>query len=214
VSSSLQFQYSFSSVAEYFFSCGVFSDAPNSSTLPPINHILESGTTAMTLENTVAEPTEVGIDNLACVGRLLVGVSILLAYWWFIGRGDVAIELVTAAALLVFLFLSGRYLIGSGPAVAMDPAGLRIRRGLTVPMQIPWGDITTVSLTNLYTNWYLVVGVRNPDAIIMSRRGLSRWLLGRSNAMFGSPVRIPTSILKCDRDWLAQKASEYRTKYG
>lgn len=55
---------------------------------------------------------------------------------------------------------------------------------------------------------FLVIQVRNADALIAQRGLISRWVMGQSQAMFGSPVRIPVAWLKCDPNWLWQKVNE------
>jgi hypothetical protein len=57
-------------------------------------------------------------------------------------------------------------------------------------------------------NTFLVIQVRNADALIAQCGPISRWIMGQSQAMLGSPVRIPVAWLQCDPNWLWQKVNE------
>jgi hypothetical protein len=57
-------------------------------------------------------------------------------------------------------------------------------------------------------NTVLVIHVENANELIAQHGPISRWIMGHNQAMFDSPVRIPVACLKCDPNWLWQKANE------
>lgn len=104
-----------------------------------------------------------------------------------------------------------RSLPNRGPALSLASDGISIRRDLCAIRHLPWHEVTGFEMKSAMANTFLVIHVRDASALIAQRGPISRFLMGQSQAMFGSPVRIPVSWLKCDRSWLWQKANEMLT---
>lgn len=163
-----------------------------------------------------APPEHVEIPvNYGAISLRFIGIVVLLsAWWWLFGRGDSLTEFILALGLVFVTFQISKYLIGHGPGVVMNPDGLSIRRGLAFVSHLPWSDITTVELKSVMAGSSLVVGVRDPEGLVAKQKGYARWNMRQTQNMFGSPARIPTFVLKCDRHWLLQTVGEFRVKYG
>jgi uncharacterized membrane protein (DUF2068 family) len=153
--------------------------------------------------------------NYGAISLRFIGIIIVLsAWWWFFGRGDAWTEFILALGMGFVTFQISKYLIGHGPGVVMNPDGLSIRRGLALVSHLPWSDITAVELKSVMAGSSLVVGVRDPEGLVARQKGYARWNMRQTQNMFGSPARIPTFVLKCDRHWLLQTVGEFRVKYG
>jgi hypothetical protein len=106
-------------------------------------------------------------------------------------------------------------LTGRGAAMAMDENGIAIRRSISSSIdRLPWPDISYFGLKSVLHGTYLVIYLKNPEAIIAKQGVITRWFMGQSLNMFGSPVRIPLFALKCDQNWLVQTADALRRKYN
>ena len=111
----------------------------------------------------------------------------------------------------IFLGLMAlRSLPRRAPALSLGSDGILIRRDLCAIPYLPWTEIIGLEMKSAVANTFLVIRVRNPDALIAQRGPVSRWFMNQSLAMFGSPVRIPVAWLKCDPNWLWQKMNEMR----
>ncbi|MGH9350709.1 MAG: STM3941 family protein, partial [Terriglobia bacterium] len=118
----------------------------------------------------------------------------------------------TPAAFVLLWFLWA--LTAMGPAMTLGDAGLSMQRGLCATRRLAWPEISGFELrtSNLYA--FLVVHVRDAESLIAAQGVVGRWLMRQSQKTFGSPVRIPTSWLKCDRDWLLQTANDMLAAHG
>jgi hypothetical protein len=163
--------------------------------------------------NQSPDHVEIEIDNRAIFVRFAIWFGLLLAYWLFIGRGYILAELLIPVGLLGGVIQFSRFLIARGPAMVLDTTGISTRRGIGLIRHLAWTEITTLELKSIMAGTYLVVGIRDADAFIARQSGFTRWNLRQSQNMFGSPVRIPTFLLKCDRNWLVQTAGELSLKY-
>ena len=94
------------------------------------------------------------------------------------------------------------------PVLSFASDGISFRRDLCAIRRLSWAEIMGFEMKSSVGNAFLVIHVKNPDALIAQCGPVSRWIMGQSQAMFGSPVRIPVAWLKCDPNWLWQKANE------
>ena len=104
--------------------------------------------------------------------------------------------------------LAVRSLPNRAPALSLASDGISIRRDLCAIRHLPWAEIIGFEMKSAMGNTFLVIQVRNANALVAQRAPISRWIMGQSQAMFGSPVRIPVAWLKCDPNWLWQKVNE------
>ena len=104
--------------------------------------------------------------------------------------------------------LAIRSLPRRSPAISLASDGISIRRDLCAIRHLSWPEIIGFEMKYSMGNTFLVIHVKDADALIARCGPISRWSMGRSQAMFGSPVRIPLAWLKCDPNWLSQKANE------
>jgi hypothetical protein len=148
-------------------------------------------------------------------------------------RGKIALRLLgTAAAFLIlaqllrgtsydgfprWVFYAGaifldamaiRSLPSRAPALSLAADGISIRRDLCAIRHLSWAEIIGFEMKSSMGNNYLVIYVKNADPLIAQCGPMSRWIMGQSQAMFGSPVRIPVAWLKCDPNWLWQKVND------
>jgi hypothetical protein len=116
---------------------------------------------------------------------------------------------VAAAAVTIQI---GRYLVGRGPGIVMDSIGVSIRPGIWFVTSLSWADITGFDLKGGIAGYYLVICVKNPEDIRATQNAYGRYAMGQRENMFGSPVCIPTFVLKGDSKWLLKVANEFRAK--
>ena len=98
--------------------------------------------------------------------------------------------------------------------MAIDSTGISIRRGIWFITHLSWIEITGFDLKISVAGYYLVIGVKNPEAIRAKQSIYGRYAMGQRERMFGSPVCIPTFVLKCNSQWLLQIANEFKAKYA
>jgi len=104
--------------------------------------------------------------------------------------------------------LAIRSLPSRAPALSLVSDGISIRRDLCAIRHLSWAEIVGFEMKSSMGNTFLVIYVKDANALIARCGPISRWIMGQSQAMFGSPVRIPVAWLKCDPTWLWQKANE------
>jgi len=104
--------------------------------------------------------------------------------------------------------LAIRSLPRRAPILSLASDGISIRRDLCAIRHLSWSEVIGFEMKSSVGNTFLVIHVGDADALIARCGPISRWIMGQSQAMFGSPVRIPVAWLKCDRNWLWQKANE------
>jgi hypothetical protein len=104
--------------------------------------------------------------------------------------------------------LAIRSLSSRGPALSLASDGISIRRDLCAIRHLSWAQIIGFEMKSSVGNTFLVIHVKDANGLIAQRGPISRWFMGQSLAMFGSPVRIPIGWLKCDPNSLWQKANE------
>lgn len=161
---------------------------------------------------TPAEPDRVDIAaNTGKIAlRLLGGIAVFLilaqvargtAYGGF-GTG------VFYVGAIVLGVMALRSLPNRGPAVSLASDGISIRRDLCAIRHLPWHEVIGFEMKSAMANTFLVIHLTDANALIAQRGPISRFFMDQSQAMFGSPVRIPVSWLKCEPNWLWQKANE------
>jgi hypothetical protein len=104
--------------------------------------------------------------------------------------------------------LAIRSLSSRGPVLSLASDGISIRRDLCAIRHLSWVQIIGFEMKSSVGNTFLVICVKDANGLIARCGPISRWFMGQSLAMFGSPVRIPVGWLKCDPNWLWQKANE------
>jgi len=104
--------------------------------------------------------------------------------------------------------LAIRSLPSRAPALSLVSDGISIRRDLCAIRHLSWAEIVGFEMKSSLGNTFLVIHVKDANALIAQCGLISRWVMGQSQVMFGSPVRIPVAWLKCDQNWLWQKANE------
>jgi hypothetical protein len=166
------------------------------------------------LLNSVPDRLEVAVNYAAIAGRFFAGIFLVGAFWWLFERdsGIAAIILGLVGLLITHHIL--RMVLGHGPGLVMTNEGLSIRRGIGTVTDLRWADITTIELKASMGATALVIGVRHPDSLLARYKGYTRWSMRRTQEMFGGPVRVRVFALKCNGQWLAQKASAYVAKFG
>jgi hypothetical protein len=93
------------------------------------------------------------------------------------------------------------------PALSLSSDGVSIRRDLCAIRHLSWAEIVGFEMKSSLGNTFLVIHVKNANTLIAQCGAISRWVMNQSQAMFGSPVRIPIAWLKCDQGWLWQKTN-------
>ena len=160
----------------------------------------------------LSDRVEIQLDYRTIILRFLGICSLAFLYWWFYARSNIFGKVVIPLAYLFATIQISRYLIGRGPAMVMDNAGIALHRNISSIHELHWSEITTLELRSHYSGAYLVIGLKDPEALIAKRGALGRWSMRQSKNMFGSPIRIPTFFLKCDRNWLARTAGEFKLR--
>jgi hypothetical protein len=166
------------------------------------------------LPDTVPDRLEVAVNYGAIAGRFFAGLFLGAAFWWLFERNGVVAAIILGLGGLIITYYTLLMVLGHGPGLVMTDKGLSIRRGIGTVTDLPWTDITTIELKAAMGSTALVIGVRDPELLLARVKGYARWNMRRTQEMFGSPVRIPVFALKRDGQWLAQRAGEFRAKYG
>jgi hypothetical protein len=155
---------------------------------------------------------DIAADNGRIALRLLGGAaaSLVVAQVMRSAGSDAfaPVLICLAAALLGLLAL--RSLPRRAPALSLDSCGISIRADLCSIRGLPWTEITGFEVKSSIAYTFLVIRVRDAEALIAQRGPFTRFLMNQSLVMFGSPVRIPLAWLKCDPGWLLHKANEMR----
>jgi hypothetical protein len=158
---------------------------------------------------------EIPVNYRAILMRFAIWVGLVVLFWWSFGQVYPIVRIVMPIAALPGFIKFGRYLTGRGAAMVMDENGIAVRRSISSSIdRLPWPDIAYFGLKSILYGTYLVIYLKNPEAIIAKQGVLTRWFMGQSLNMFESPVRIPLFALKCDQNWLVQTADAIRRKYN
>lgn len=142
--------------------------------------------------------------------RLLAGIAAFLIVAQLLRHtafGGPAVVIFYLGAI-AFAVLAVRSFTSRGPALALDSEGISIRRDFSNIRRLSWPQVIGFEMKSAAAYTYLVIYVKDANEMISQRGAVTRWLMGRSLALFGSPVRIPLVSLKCDRRWLWQKVNE------
>ena len=144
--------------------------------------------------------------------RFVCGIAGLLVIAQLVRRMNygVSAETILYVGAAYLLVMALRSIPSRGPALSLSAEGVSIRRDLCAIKHLPWAEIVGFEMKSAFANTFIVIRVRHPDELIAQSRPISRWFLGQSLIMFGSPVRVPVSWLKCDQGWLWQRVNEMR----
>ena len=159
---------------------------------------------------------DIAFNRMACVVRIgvfLALIAVMAPAMYLLTRSmlePIVIGAVAALGLAWFLWT----LSAVGPALSLGSAGLSIRRGLSGIRQLAWHEISGFELRTAGLYAFLVVQVRDGESLIARQGVLGQWIMRQSQKTFGSPVRIPTAWLKCDRNWLLHTANSMLATYG
>lgn len=170
----------------------------------------------ITASRTGSLEMDIPANRLAMLLRvgMSVGIAALLAFATY--RSSFGHMTAIAMALSV-VYLVGYFawvLAAGNPLLSIGSDGLSIQRGLAGIRHLDWAEIISFELRTYAFNAFLVVHVRNADALMASQGPYTRWLMRQSVRNFGSPVRIPAGWLKCDRNWLLMRANQMLAEYG
>jgi hypothetical protein len=146
--------------------------------------------------------------------RFLLGILVLAGMWRLLFPGDKILGWLTLSCILLITISFSRYFRRSGPAVVISQKELTIRRGPGFTGDISWSSVSSVSLKRHRFDWYYVVGMVDPEKIIMSRSKFGRWFLRKTTEMFGSPVAFSSFFLKCDHAWLLERMQQFKDAAG
>jgi len=161
-------------------------------------------------ESTQAYRVDIAANTGKIALRLLGGAAAFLILAQVL-RGISYDGFSTGVFYLGALFLGAlaiRSLPSRAPALSLGSDGISIRRDLCAIRHLSWAQIMSFEMKSSMGNTFLVIHVKDANALIAQCGLISRWIMGQSQAMFGSPVRIPVAWLKCDRNWLWQKTNE------
>jgi hypothetical protein len=165
---------------------------------------------AWSAQSTRSDQVDIAANTGKIALRLLGGVAVLLMLA-YLARGTSYDGFATGLSYVGAIFLGVlalRSLPNRAPALSLASDGISIRRDLCAIRHLPWSEIIGFEMKSAMANTFLVIQVRNANALIAEGGPLSRWIMGQSQTMFGSPVRIPVAWLKCDPNWLWQKVNE------
>lgn len=157
---------------------------------------------------------EIAVDYGAVILRLAVVLCLYAAGWWLLGRGSMLVSTIFVVGTVYMLYLSSRVVFGHGPGLVLSAAGLSLRKGLGLVLDLAWPEATTVEIKATLLYSFVVIGMRNADRLIENSGGYRRWALRSNLQRFGSPFLVFTPSLKCDRQQLLQTITAYRLRYG
>lgn len=161
-------------------------------------------------ESTQLDQLDIAANTGKIALRLLGGVALFLILAQ-VARGTSYDGFATGVFYVGAVFLGVmalRSLPNRAPALSLASDGISILRDLCAIRHLPWSQIMGFELKSAIANTFLVIQVRDADALIAQRGPISRWIMGQSQSMFGSPVRLPVAWLKCEPNWLLQKVNE------
>ena len=179
----------------------------------PIDTV-DQGSIPVPAADTSSDRLEIPVDFGAVILRFVGSIAALSVTGWVLGRGNVLVSTITTLGLLFVVYVSGRVFIGHGPGLVIDPSGISIRAGLGPIPGVPWSEIDGFALKSNRLYWVLVIGLRDPEKLMAGQSAYRRCSIRQSLQMFGSPVFVSVSMLKCDRTWLLRTATAYRARYG
>lgn len=159
---------------------------------------------------TQSERVDVAANTGKIWMRFLGGIAGMLVLAQVVKPTDYAVfaETFSYLAAIFLAAMALRSLPNRAPALSLSAEGISVRRDLCAITHLPWAEIIGFEMKSAFANTFLVIQVKHADELIAQSRPISRWVMGQSLAMFGSPVRIPVSWLKCDPGWLWQKVNE------
>ena len=118
----------------------------------------------------------------------------------------VLIFLAGVAAILVFPvfgFLGLKKLTDKKPGLIIDKTGITDNASGASAGHVPWSDITEIRTTQIFSQKFLTVIVRNPnDYIERQTNALKRKNMQMSLSSNGSPINISANTLQCNFDEL------------
>jgi hypothetical protein len=159
-----------------------------------------------------ARPGRLDISaNVAKIALKLVGGAVALLVLARVLRGtsyDQFNGAIFYAGAILIGALALRSLSSRGPALSLASDGISLRRDMCPIGHIAWPQIMGFEMKSTIGTTYLVIQVKDANDLIAKCGPISRWTMGQSLTMFGSPVRIPIAWLKCDPNWLWQRANE------
>ncbi len=156
------------------------------------------------------KPIEIPISQGKII-LLLLGVAmfVLLGFWlsidpYLFADGWEA-QFVRAVGIISILFFGACGLFGfkrlfvNPIGLIIDEKGITDRTNATSIGLVKWEDIITIKTLQVYTNWFLVIYVQNPQDYI--NKAPNRFIKGTMKAnhkLYGSPISIVSTTLAID----------------
>jgi hypothetical protein len=156
---------------------------------------------------------EIPLSYAAIISVFSGSLAALAGVWWVLARDSWLSAAILAGAGAFVSYLMGRILIGRGPGLRLSSAGVSVRRGLGDVAHLPWSEATTVELKSALVE-LLVIGMRNPEKVMIHARGYRGWVMRRNQRRFGTPFIVVIALLQWDRVRLLQTVAAYRCRYG
>jgi len=84
------------------------------------------------------------------------------------------------------------------PGLVINDEGITDNSSAVCAGLIKWGNITNVSITEIYGQKILTIEVNNVDEILSKQQGFKKVLMNLNKNYFSSPVQISSNALKCN----------------
>jgi hypothetical protein len=159
--------------------------------------------------------------------KLLMGslMFVAIGLWFVIGKPTInnaifsnptvvfGMGIVSIVFSCVSIFIMLKKLKDTTPGLVIDDTGVTDNSSAVSAGYIPWADITAIKTTQVFTQKFIMIIVKNPeDYINRQTSALKRENMKMNFKSYGSPISITASTLKCNFNELENILRE-RLKY-
>lgn len=174
-------------------------------------------------------PVSISLNKLKLVKLLLGAVAFVGFGIWFTIKpstfakgpfglmGDTGIIIVGWASIAFFgacAVIAFFKLLDNSPGLVVDGTGINDNSsGVSVGL-ITWDDITGLTVRQVYKQQYITILVKNPEEYISRcKNAFKRRAIKLNYQMYGSPINITSTTLKCSFDELYALLAERLETY-
>lgn len=115
--------------------------------------------------------------------------------------------------VLAFLYLLKK-LIDNSPGLILNAQGIHDNSSAVAAGEIPWSEITDISVTEVSGQRFITVRVRYPQRFMNKGHYLKKLLMKANLKLYGSPIQISANSLQIEFDHLLSSVEEYYERYA
>lgn len=117
--------------------------------------------------------------------------------------GYVSIIFFGAAAVFIFYKL-----LDVKPGLILDDEGIHDNSNASSAQLIKWEQVKGIRIKQVMSTKFILIDIHDPQGFMANIGGLKKRLMMGNYKMYGTPVSITSSSLKCNTDYLFKVISE------